>query len=405
MADRRRIAVYTTGRQDYGVLRSTLLLLRDDPRFELRVWAGGMHLSPKFGHTIDAIEADGLRVAVRLDFIAPPPQPGSAPEHTSAVLGPAGSMAAESARALELVTRAIETERPEALVLLGDRYETLAAGFAAALAGLPIAHLHGGEETEGALDNALRHALTKLSHLHLVSHAQHARRVRQMGEPAETVVVVGAPGLDNLYRDDLPDRGSLERSLGIALDGPSVVVTLHPATLGGDPAAEVAAVAQAMESVPGSYVITQPNADRGAEAIRAFWSRWAPGRSRVAVVDALGEKRYWGLLRIADAVLGNSSSGILEAPAAGLPVVNVGDRQRGRLRSAHVRDVPAEPGAIAAALRDALLPETRARLAQLSGPYPSGPAAPRIVEALAAWRPPRPARKRFADLPLPESAT
>jgi UDP-hydrolysing UDP-N-acetyl-D-glucosamine 2-epimerase len=381
-----RLAVLTTGRQDYGVLRSTLLLLRRDPRFELLLWVGGMHLSPAFGSTVARIEADGLAIDQRLDFLASTPD-----------------MAVEASSALSLVARALEARRPHALMLLGDRYETLAAGFAAALAGIPIAHLHGGEETEGAIDNALRHALTKLSHLHLVSHELHARRVLQMGEAAHGVVVVGAAGLDNLQRDDLPDRRALEAQLGCALPAPLVLVTLHPATLGGAPLAEAEALSSAMERVAATYVITQPNADAGGAAIREHWKRWSAGRARTVLADALGETRYFGLLRTADAVAGNSSSGLLEAPAAGLPVINVGDRQRGRLRSAHVTDVPADAAAIAAALRQALAPETRARLRTVAGIYPEGPAAPRIVEALAGWRPPRPARKRFVDLSWKEA--
>jgi UDP-N-acetylglucosamine 2-epimerase (non-hydrolysing) len=388
LTERLRLAVLTTGRQDYGILRSSLLLLQRDPRFELLVWAGGMHLSPPHGLTVRQIEADGLPIAARLPFV-----------------GEAGGPAGDCARAMEQVTRALSEQRPSALLLLGDRSETLAAGFAATLAAVPIAHLHGGEETEGAVDNAFRHALTKLSHLHLVSHERHAARVRQLGEPPEQVVVVGAAGLDNLYRTDLPDRAQLEAELGIALGQPLVLVTSHPTTLGGDPAAEAAAVAAAMERVDATYVITQPNADAGGAAIREVWAGWARGRSRVLVVDALGERRFFGLLRIADAMLGNSSSGIIEAPAAGLPVVNVGDRQRGRLRTSHVIDTPPAPEAIAAALAHALAPETHAACRAAEGPYPRGPAGPRIVDALARWQLPNPPRKRFHDLPVARGAS
>jgi len=379
---RRRVAVLTTGRQDYGILRSSLLLLQRDPRFELLLWVGGMHLSKAHGETASLLAADGLAGSAELDFLTDPPDP-----------------AHDSQRALGDVTRVLREQRPEFLVLLGDRYETLAAGFAATLAGVPLVHLHGGEETEGAIDNAMRHALTKLSHLHLVSHPTHARRVLQMGETPSRVIVVGAPGLDNLYRDDLPDRAALAAQLGATLEPPLVIVTLHPATAGGDAASEAEALSRAMERVPASYVITQPNSDHGGQAIRAHWSTWTHGRARVVLVDALGERRFFALLRHADAVLGNSSSGIIEAPSAGLPVVNVGDRQAGRLRSSHVIDVPAETAAIERALRSALAPETRARLRDAATPYLPGPAAPRIVEALANANFEQPPRKRFADMP------
>lgn len=373
MSGERRLAVLTTGRQDYGILRSAILALRDDPRFDVRVWAGGMHLSPAHGRTIERVRAD-VPVARELDFLH------------------GDDVAVHAARATTLVADALREERPDALVLLGDRLETMAAAVAATLATVPIVHLHGGEETEGALDNALRHAITKLAHLHLVSHEAHARRVRQMGEDPERVVVVGAAGLDNLYRPDLPDRAALEGRLGMRLDPPVVLVTVHPATLGD--VDEVGAVAAAMERVDARYVITQPNADAGGGPIRAFWTRWAVGRP-VVLSDALGEQAYWGLLRLADAVLGNSSSGIIEAPAAGAPVVDVGDRQRGRLRPAHVEHAAARAGDVEQALRRAL--GRRAELAGIEPIYPSGPAAPRIVEALARWPIPHPPRKAFVD--------
>ena len=387
MAERRRIAVLTTGRQDYGILRSTLVALARDPRFELRVWAGGMHLSAAHGRTVDRIRADGLEVARELPFA-----------------GDGADPLATGARAIEQVGAALTEERPSALVLLGDRSETLAAAYAATLRAVPIVHLHGGEESEGAIDNAMRHAITKLAHLHLVSHEVHAERVRQMGEPSESVRIVGAAGLDNLYRDDLPDRVELAARLGISLEGaPAIVVTMHPTTLreplDPDPAAEARAVAAAVERTTARLVVTQPNDDAGGAAIRAFWREWARGRADVAVVDALGERAYWGLLRIADVVLGNSSSGIIEAPAAGAPVIDVGDRQKGRLRSPHVEHVPADTAAIAEALARALSPGRREALAALPPLYPRGPASARIVAALAEARLPTPPRKAFVDRP------
>jgi UDP-hydrolysing UDP-N-acetyl-D-glucosamine 2-epimerase len=380
LSDRKRVAVLTTGRQDYGILRSTLLQLNSDPRFELHLWAGGMHLSRAFGSTVDRIRQDGLIV-----------------EREIPMLGDVSDPVAESARTMAGVADAIRGVTPQALVLLGDRYEALAAGIAAVLSRVPIAHLHGGEETEGAIDNSLRHALTKLSHLHLVSHEAHAARVIQMGEPRESVVVVGAGGLDNMYRQDLPDRTALEERLDLRLDAPVVVVTLHPTTLGQAPELEARALTAAMERVPATYVITEPNSDPGAERIRHILREWAPQRPRTVLVKALGESNYWGLLRIASAVLGNSSSGLIEAPALGLPVVNVGDRQRGRLRSAHVIDVPPEAAAIEEALRGVLSVGARERYAVLPALFPKRPAAPRIVEALAQWRIPHRPCKKFVD--------
>ena len=377
MSEPRELAVLTTGRQDYGLLRGSIAALRA-AGLTVRVWAGGMHLDPRYGDALAMMRDQGN-----------PPDAlvgdGDALDHPAAV----------AAATIRDVTATIRERRPEALVVLGDRSETLAAALAATLEGVPIVHLHGGEETEGAVDNACRHAITKLAHLHLVSHACHARRVIQMGEDPSTVVVVGAPGIDQLWSTELPDRAALERSLGASLPDPVVLVTLHPETLGAGATETFDALAAAMEQVEATYLITLPNNDAGGAAIRERWRRWAEGRPRTVVVDALGTERYWGALRIAAAVLGNSSSGLIEAPAAKVPVVNVGDRQRGRLRTGVLEDVPWEGDTIAAALRRALAGASP-RVAGES--YPDGPAAPRIARAIVDWHPPRPARKRFVDL-------
>ena len=381
MPDSRRVAILTTGRQDYGLLRSTLLQMDDDGRLSRRLWVAGMHLNARFGQTIKLIRDDHITIDREVAFVGEPPDP-----------------LLDASRALIEMGRALEADRPAALLLTGDRSETLAAGVAATLVRVPIAHLHGGEETEGAIDNVCRHALTKLSHLHLVSHETHARRVAQMGEDPTNIVVVGAPGLDNMYRQDLPDRTTLAGVLSMPLLPPLVLVTVHPTTLGDDPLLEVRSIAAAMENVEATYVVTQPNADVGGEVIRDFWIGWSRGRARVQALDALGVRMYWGLLKIVDAVLGNSSSGIIEAPAVGVPAVNVGDRQRGRLRHPATLDVPPTAHAVEQGLRWALDRDTRERVRQIPSPYPPGPAAPRIVEALARWQPPVPPRKRFCDL-------
>jgi UDP-hydrolysing UDP-N-acetyl-D-glucosamine 2-epimerase len=373
-----RLAVLTTGRQDYGILRSTLLALRGASDFDVAVLAGGMHMSARFGLTIDACARDGIPVAAALDFQADPPDPP----------GDAG-------RALTQVAAALDGLGIQALLLVGDRSETAAAALAATIARVPIAHMHGGEESEGAIDNALRHAITKLSHLHLVTHPLHGRRVVQMGEDPARVVVVGAPGLDNQFRDDLPDRAELEARTGLRLDPPVVLVTHHPATLGADPACEVAAIAAAMETVEATYVITAPNADRGSDTIRAFWERWVADRPRAVLVPALGERVYWGILHHTAALLGNSSSGMIEAADACVPSVNVGDRQKGRLCAESVLHAPAEPGLIREALERALRdPPPPVPL------FPPGPAAPRVVAALKAWARSRTMRKSFHSIPM-----
>ena len=393
-----RLAVLTTGRQDWGILHSTCALLRDDPRFDLRLLVGGMHCAARFGQTEQSVREDGFEPAERLDWITETASPSG-----------------QSGRALEAVSEALQRQRPEALVVVGDRFETAAAALAATLERVPIVHLHGGEVTAGAFDDLLRNAVTKLSHLHLVSHPDHARRVIAMGEAPGTVHVVGAAGLDNLHRADLPGRAELERSLGIELTPPVVIVALHPTTLAlpsegaeaakgqagpASAAAELAGVVGAMARVPATYVVTLPNNDPGHAPLREALVAAARADRRVAV-DSLGDRRFWGLMKIADAMLGNSSSALIEAPALGLPAVNVGDRQLGRIRGENVIDVTTgNVDAVTTALQEALAPATRRRLSGAVSPFGDGRSAPRIVEVLAGWTPPHPPRK--APVPIPQ---
>lgn len=373
----------STGRQDFGIIRSSLEALEVTAGFDVRLWLGGMHFSERHGETWRSVEMEGFRIARRLDLLGAHESPVEA-----------------AALAVQSIGTALDEEQPWALMLVGDRTETLAAGLAATLARVPIVHLHGGEESEGAIDNACRHALTKLSHLHLVSHPVHAARVIQMGERPESVHVVGAPGLDNRFRSDLPTLSALEVRLGTTLRQPICIVTVHPATLNaGDPREESIAVAAALESWPGSIVVTQANNDAGGAQIREYWHAWGERHPEHAVVDSLGEAGYWGLMQSAAVVLGNSSSGIIEAPFAGVASINVGDRQKGRLRFGRTIDVRAERALIAAALEDA---RTSTHPAGSIAGVPAGPAAPRIVAALESWQPEQPPRKSFFDQPCGE---
>lgn len=360
------------------MLRSTCVGLRDREQFDLRLILGGMHCSADHGETAGYVRADGFTPCAELAWI-----PTDAP----------GDPHREAAQALRGVGEVLTAESPDALLLVGDRYETAAAALAATLSRVPLVHLHGGEETEGAIDNACRHAISKLSHLHLVSHESHREALLLMGEDPASVHVVGAPGLDNLRRTDLPSRQELEAALGLALVAPVVIVTLHPATLGEDPAKEATAVVGAMDRVEGTYVITLPNADPGSKVTRDVLTRAAAGPRRVAT-SALGERLYWGLMRHAAAMLGNSSSALIEAPLLGVPAVNVGERQRGRLRGDNAVDAPPDADAIAKALHRSLRVSAEGRARSFSSPYGDGRSAERILGILAGWTPPRPPVKR-----------
>lgn len=374
-----RLVVLTTGRQDWGILRPLCEAVRDEDAFELAILAGGMACSSVFGRIVDTIRRQGFVVDAELDW---------APEAQDAV--------AQASAAVSLVGAALRRLHPDALVLLGDRYETAAAALAATVLGIPIIHLYGGEETEGAIDNVLRHAITKMSHLHFVAHQAYADRVIQMGEDPLSVHVVGSLGVDNLLKLILPTRAELERHLGIQLERPLGLVTVHPATLSvRGHRNEVDAVIGAIRSYPATWVVTLPNADPGHEQIREAFLALADESPHVVAVSALGEERYLGLMRLADFVLGNSSSGIMEAPSMRVPTINVGDRQKGRIRSASVIDVPCDVDAILRALARAQSGDFRAAIATQHLPFGAGDAAERIVYVLRRWTPPLAPRKAF----------
>ena len=386
-AARRRIGVVTVGRSDYGHLRSVLDGIRRAPDLELVLFVGGMHLAPEFGQTVREIEADGVPVAERIEML----ESGDTPE----------AVAISTGRGVGGFARAFARRRPDLVVVLGDRFEMLAAAVAALPFALPVAHIHGGEVSEGAIDNQIRHAITKLAHLHFASADVHARRIARMGEEAWRIHAVGAPGLDRLAGLAALPREALARELGLPTEAPWLLVTFHPVTLEfHDTASHVDELLAALEKTDGTLVITYPNADTSGrliiERLEEFAARH-PGRCRLA--RNLGERHYLSLLRHADMMIGNSSSGLIEAPSFGLPAVNIGARQRGRLRGANVIDVAPAREAIGRGIEGAQAPAFRARARAAANPYGDGRAAPRIVDILRGV--PLDARlvqKRFAEV-------
>ena len=370
---RRRIAVVSTSRADYGLLHWILRGLARSPRASLQLILMGSHFSPQHGATHRAVRADGFRPAAEIRVV---PQ-GDSDRAIARSIG----------RATVAVADAFARLRPDLVVVLGDRYELLAVGAAATVFRLPIAHLHGGESTEGAIDEVVRHALTKLSHLHLVATRSHAERVAAMGEERWRIHVVGAPGLDHLTRTKLPPARDVLAAVGLPADDgrPLFLVTYHPTTLHpGASGSEAKALARAIASFDARVLVTAPNADPEyrsiARALRSIDRR----RRDVRSVANLGTAAYWSVLRAADVVIGNSSSGLLEAPSFGTPVVNVGDRQGGRLRGANVLDVPPRAAAIRAGIAKALSPAFRRTARRAVNPYGGPGASERIVRILTA---------------------
>lgn len=368
-----RIRVVTGTRAEYGIFRPLLERLASDSDFDLALFVTGMHLSERFGATVAEIERDGYAIAARI--------PIDLDDDSEA------GVTAATAAALAGFGRALAADRPDLLLVLGDRTEVLAAATAALIARVPVAHLHGGELTEGALDDAVRHAVTKMSWLHLTATEGYRRRVIQLGEDPHRVFATGALGVDNAVNLPKLSREALEADLGPVFGPRTAVVTFHPVTLEAHTAAEqVAALNEALDRFDDlSVVFTAPNADPGNrpifEAIDAFVASH-PGRAHS--FTSLGALRYLSLVAHADVCVGNSSSGIIEVPSLGTPTVDIGDRQAGRDRGPSV--VHCEPDAddIAAAIERALSPDFADVVRRRENPYGDGHAADRIMSILSA---------------------
>lgn len=369
MATPRRIAVLTGSRAEYGLLYWTIRSIHEDPDLELLLLVTGMHLSPEFGMTVDDIERDGFPIAARIESLL----------SSDSGEGVATSMGLETVKLAQTLAQI----KPDIMLLLGDRSEVLAAATAALPQLIPLAHIHGGESSEGAIDESIRHAVTKMSHLHFPSTEFYAQRLLQMGEEEWRVHVCGAPALEHLHRRDPMTRQEVERETGLDLDRPTLVATQHPATVlskNGD--SDVEQVLAALEDSGLQTVITYPNSDAGGRAIieqiRALEARCPNVHVRVS----LGARPYLGLLGNASAMVGNSSSGIIEAASLGLPVINVGDRQKGRLRGANVIDVPAEKNAILEGIRQAVEPSFKDSLSGMQNPYDRGNSSEIIISVI-----------------------
>ena len=339
MTASRRIAVVTGSRADYGLLRGILARLKAMDDVDLSVIACGMHLLPRFGETWQIIEADGFPIAAKVDLKLDDDRAETVARGTG--IGIAG------------FADVLPKLAPDILVVLGDRYEILAAAVAATLLNIPIAHIHGGEVTAGAFDDAIRHAITKMACLHFVAAEPYRQRVIQMGEDPDAVFNVGAPGLDFAKTVPFLSRAELFAKLGIIGPERFLLVTLHPTTAqpGADVTNVTALLGALAEVEDRTIIFTGVNADPGYRAIDDAISAFVAARpDRAYLFTSLGSERYWAALRLADAVVGNSSSGILEAPAAGVPSVNIGARQQGRLRAASIIDCPADSATILASL-------------------------------------------------------
>ncbi|WP_338576929.1 UDP-N-acetylglucosamine 2-epimerase [Brevundimonas olei] len=379
--------MFTATRAEYGLLYPILSALRESERLEAVLIVSGTHLSPDHGMTVAEIENDGQAIAARIPI----------QQSDDDALSVGLAMAA----ALKGCVEAFSTLNLDAVLLLGDRTELLGAAAAATALQLPILHIEGGHVTEGAVDDAVRHAITKLAALHFTAAEPYRQRIIQMGEDPERVFTVGSTGLDNLMAEGVRSIAEIGAEIGLDLSPAFLLVTFHPETLGAQaPEDQMAALRQALDDLPDFKVLyTLPNADEGNKAIRrAIADHVSAAPGRVFAVESLGRRRYAWALSAAAAVVGNSSSGVIEAPAHRVATVNIGDRQQGRLRAASVLDVPAEAAAIGQAIRRGVSPEFRCLIRDQINPMGDGAAGRRIVEILEGVSFESLRRKRFRDL-------
>lgn len=383
------IAAVTSTRADYGLLRPLLLALQDDPRFSLRVLITGTHLAPQFGLTWQAIAEDGLPVD---ELIDPQVNANSVTDTTDTM-----------SRYICLFGHIFATKKPDLLLLLGDRYEILAIAAAATLHNIPIAHLHGGEVTEGASDDVFRHAISKMSHIHFTSTETHRLRVIQLGENPLSVYNVGALGLDNIRIMSLLERQSLVAQCGAEFGKPYFLVTYHPVTRNSNEmCAQVDQLCRALLAFPDAQIIvTGANADSGGELINQRWLWWqASHPEKIQFHHSLGQLRYLSAMKYALAVVGNSSSGIIEAPSMSVATLNIGKRQQGRMAAESVLHVDQMECAIREGL-EILLSETfQQKLKTVINPYGDGKTTERIIRILSQQSYPLSVIKPFFDLPI-----
>ena len=384
----RKICVITGTRAEYGLLRWVMQGIKDDPELTLQVIATGMHLSPEFGLTYREIEQDGFRIDRKVEMLTRSDTPaGIAKSMGVGLIGCAD---------------ALNELRPDLIVVLGDRFEIFSAVAAALVARIPVAHLHGGETTLGAFDEALRHSITKMSHLHFVAAEEYRRRVIQLGEQPERVFLVGALGIDNIKRLKLLDRAELEASFDCKLGQKNLLITFHPVTLetataAGQMTELLAALAELQDT---QLIFTMPNADTDGRVLIRMIEQFVAQHPNAHAYTSLGQLRYLSCIAHVDGVVGNSSSGLLEVPSFRKGTINIGDRQRGRLQAASVINCEPTRLSIAAALEKLYSANFQASLSQVRNPFGDGGASEKVVNTIKHHALDGIVKKAFYDLPV-----
>ena len=384
---KRKICIITGTRAEFGLLRLLMQEVNDAPECELQIVATGMHLSPEYGLTYKEIEQAGFKIDYKVDMQL---SSDSAVSITKSIgTGTIG------------FAEAYEHLQPDLLVVLGDRFELISAVTAALIASIPVAHLHGGETTEGAFDEAIRHSITKMSHLHFVAAPEYARRVIQLGEHPERVFLVGGLGVDAIRQIKLLTREELEESLDFKFGKKNLLVTFHPATLEDHGSnQEMSVLLDALSELEDTRLIfTMPNADNGSRELMSMLESFVKQHPNARVYTSLGQLRYLSCMQFVDGVVGNSSSGIAEAPSMGIGTIDIGDRQKGRLSSSSVIHCSPDYLQIKKALNKLHDAEFRSCLVNCVNPYGNGGASHKILEIIRAYPLNGLIKKSFYDLP------
>lgn len=384
---KRTICVITGTRAEYGLMRPIMQAIADDADLALQIVVTGMHLSPEFGATYREIEGDGFAIDRKVEMLTSSDTPvGIAKSMGLGMIGFAD---------------ALDQLKPDLILVLGDRFEILAAVAAALVARIPVAHLHGGETTEGAFDEAMRHSITKMAHLHFVAAEPYRRRVIQLGEQPERVFLVGGLGVDNIKRLTLLGRSELEASLGFALGKKSLLITFHPVTLeratAEDQMAELLAALAPLSDT--QLVFTMPNADTDGRALIRMVEQFVARTPNARAFASLGQLRYLSCVAQVDGVVGNSSSGLAEVPSLRKGTVNIGERQKGRLQASSVINCEPSRQAIESALARLYEPAFQDVLRHTRNPYGEGGACEQVLRVLKSYRLDGIVKKSFYDLP------
>ena len=383
----RKICVITGTRAEYGLLRWVIQGVKDDPELRLQIIVTGMHLSPEFGLTYQAIEEDGFQIDRKVEMLT----------SSDTSVGIAKSMG------LGLIgfADAFNQLQPDLVLVLGDRFEIFSAVSAALVARIPVAHLHGGEATEGLIDESIRHAITKMSHLHFVAAEEYRQRVIQLGEQPNRVFLVGGLGVDSIKRLDLLDRSTLENLMGIKFGPKNLLVTFHPVTLENSTAKkQMAELLSALANLKDTQLIfTLPNADTDGRVLGKMIEDYAAKNDNAHSFNSMGLLRYLSCVAQVDGVIGNSSSGLLEVPSFKRGTINIGDRQRGRLQASSVINCAPEYDDICVALERLYSSEFQAKLQQVVNPYGEGGASEVIVSTIKNISLDGILKKYFFDVP------